>query len=135
MMRSLHLLGPPTVLVTLHFSPLVQLVDRMVSRRQALLARRVRPVTACTRWTRDAIASRLCMTNASTQAHYLPMPTPTVAGFPWQITQTTVDHSIWAVADWLSGTLIQGAALRAGARTVHRVAPLEMVTTFLFYSW
>ena len=60
------------------------------------------------------------------------MPTPTVAGSPWQTTQTIVDHSIWAVADWLSGTLIQGAALRAGARTVHQTCFLGDGNNFPF---
>ena len=131
-MGNQHPLAPHTALATLHSSPLVLLVDRMVFRRQALLARRVRPVLVYTRWTRDAIASRLCTTNDSTQASYSQMPTPTAAVYPWQITQTTVDRSTWAVADWLLGTLIQGAALRAGARTVHQTCFLGDGNNFPF---
>lgn len=92
-------------------------VHLTVYRLPALLARVAMPALACTRWTHDAIASRSCTISVSTRARCSPTPMQTAAGFLWQTTRTTVDRSISALENLLSGIRTQEAVSRAGTKS------------------
>jgi hypothetical protein len=62
------------------------------------------------------------------------MPTQTVAGSPWQTTQTTVDRLTLVPGAWPSETRIQGAASRVGTKNLDQPALLgEREQTNFFF--